>query len=308
MNTLFIDISNLDSKTKAQKKCSLSNIKHKAKTNILKYELVEDFLKNGTMTNNISLKINKDILENIANNKKNIRRLYFENDLKNRIKNIDKLNIVFSNYFENENGNIYKNYIVNTLKKKREDLSLKEILIDNKMSNHLTKYIDDYVKEHSINQNKLKILAIFNDINDYIEDKLKEYILRYKFIDVLRMNGINKIDYKKLSTSIDELNDEFGSTIDIIQRRNIQEYNIYLMFSKVKKEDFYSHYILRKKSKYIDLNNADDDIYNENIKVYKRNKYELSTLFNRLELSDDNFSKNKLGALILEDMNLKLDR
>lgn len=122
------------------------------------------------------------------------------------------------------------------------------------------------------------------------------------------MNGINKIDYKKLSTSIDELNDEFGSTIDIIQRRNIQEYNIYLMFSKVKKEDFYSHYILRKKSKYIDLNNADDDIYNENIKVYKRNKYELSTLFNRLELSDDNFSKNKLGALILEDMNLKLDR
>lgn len=308
MNTLFIDISNLDSKTKAKKKFSLSNIKYKAKTNILKYELVEDFLKNGTMTNNISLKINKDILENIANNKKNIRRLYFENDLKNRIKNIDKLNIVFSNYFENENGNIYKNYIVNTLKKKREDLSLKEILIDNKMSNHLTKYIDDYVKEHSINQNKLKILAIFNDINDYIEDKLKEYILRYKFIDVLRMNGINKIDYKKLSTSIDELNDEFGSTIDIIQRRNIQEYNIYLMFSKVKKEDFYSHYILRKKSKYIDLNNADDDIYNENIKVYKRNKYELSTLFNRLELSDDNFSKNKLGALILEDMNLKLDR
>lgn len=308
MNTLFIDISNLDSKTKAQKKFSLSNIKYKAKTNILKYELVEDFLKNGTMTNNISLKINKDILENIANNKKNIRRLYFENDLKNRIKNIDKLNIVFSNYFENENGNIYKNYIVNTLKKKREDLSLKEILIDNKMSNHLTKYIDDYVKEHSINQNKLKILAIFNDINDYSEDKLKEYILRYKFIDVLRMNGINKIDYKKLSTSIDELNYEFGSTIDIIQRRNIQEYNIYLMFSKVKKEDFYSHYILRKKSKYIDLNNADDDIYNENIKLYKRNKYELSTLFNRLELSDDNFSKNKLGALILEDMNLKLDR
>lgn len=308
MNTLFIDISSEKSKVKNEKKFSLSNIKYKAKTNILKYELIEDILKTGAITNNISLKINKDILDVLVNKKKDIRRIYFEKDLKSKIKNIDNLNIVFSNYFDDANSNLYKKYILNTLKKKRDDLSLKEILIDNKMCNNLTTYIDDYVKEFAINQNKLKILAIFNDINDYSEDKLKEYISKYKFIDVLRMNGINKIEYKKLSTSIEELNEEFGSTIDIIQRRNIQEYNIYLMFSKVAKEDFYSHYILRKKSKYIDLNNADEDIYNENIKQYKKNKYELSTLFNRLELLDDNFSKNKLGALILEDMNLKLDR
>lgn len=308
MNTLFIDISNLGVKDKYEKKFSLSNIKYKAKSNILKYELIEDILKTGVITNNISLKINKDILEKLVTRKNDIRRIYFEKELKNKIKNIDNLNIVFSNYFDNEDTDIYKKYIFNILKKKREDLHLKEIVIDNKMTNHLTAYIDDYVKEFAINQNKLRILAIFNNINDYSEEKLKEYISKYKFIDVLKMNGINKIDYKKMSNSIDNLNEEFGSTIDIIQRRNIQEYNVYLMFSKVPKEEFYSHYIIRKKSKYIDLNNADEDIYNENIKQYKKNKYELSTLFNRLELLDDNFSKNKLGALILEDMNLKLDR
>ena len=39
----------------------------------------------------------------------------------------------------------------------------------------------------------------------------------------------------------------------LIQRRNIQDYHIYIMFSDVSEEYFNSHYILRKKSKYIDM-------------------------------------------------------
>ncbi|MDD3304418.1 MAG: hypothetical protein PHP54_05835 [Clostridia bacterium] len=303
MNTLFIDISNPVSKDKGKKKFSLNNITYKAKKNILQYEMIEDYLKHGNVTNNFSLKISKEELNKLINNKKKIKKLYFEKDLKNKVKKVDKLNIVFSKYFDENSHTKYKEYIVNTLKKKRENFEIKEIVAENKMKEHVIKYIDDYVENFNISLNKLRILLILNDSKDFSKEKITEYILKYKFVDVLKMNGISKLEYQKLSSMINELNEEFGSTIDIIQKRNIQEYHIYLMCSRVVKNDFYSHYIVKKDSKYIDLNNEDEDIDNNNMKQYNKCKYELATLFNRLELVDDNFSKNKLGALSLEDMN-----
>ena len=135
-----------------------------------------------------------------------------------------------------------------------------------------------------------------------------EYISNYKFVDVLKMSGIDKSCYKNLSENIEKINNEFGSTIEITQRRNIQEYNIYLIYSKVNCENFKSHYILRKKSKIIDMHDEEQDILNLNNKAYEKNKEYIKTLFNRIDVDINNYSKNKLGALMLASEDITLDK
>ncbi|MEG2646062.1 MAG: hypothetical protein RSA08_03415, partial [Clostridia bacterium] len=98
-----------------------------------------------------------------------------------------------------------------------------------------------------------------------------------------------------------KINDEFGTTIDIIQKRNLQEYNIYLLFCKLNLVQFASEYILNTKSMHLDFLNPDQDYENKNIITYEKYKNEIKTLFNRLEICEEKFSKNKLGALLLKE-------
>jgi len=169
------------------------------------------------------------------------------------------------------------------------------------------KYINEYINSEKINPNKLKILIALDNIDDYSDKKMIEYISNFKYVDILKMSGIDKIRYKKLNEKIDKINDEYGTTIEITQKRNIQEYNVYLVYSKVNKDEFKSHYILRKKSKILCMNDEEQDILNENIKAYEKNKYNIETLFNRIGVTASNYSKNKLGALMLEDDEVMLD-
>ena len=118
------------------------------------------------------------------------------------------------------------------------------------------------------------------------------------------MNGIDKVNYNRLSCKIDEINEEYGTTIEIIQKRNIQDYNVCLMYSNIDKSEFTSHYILGKNSKYLDINNEEEDIYNENNRVFERNRYDIETLFKRIQVNMNHFSKNKIGALLLEEKNI----
>ena len=118
------------------------------------------------------------------------------------------------------------------------------------------------------------------------------------------MSNISKGDYKRLSKEVNDINNEYGSSMEIIQKRNIQDYNVCLMYSNIDKSEFTSHYILGKNSKYLDINNEEEDIYNENNRVFERNRYDIETLFKRIQVNMNHFSKNKIGALLLEEKNI----
>lgn len=279
--------------------------------NLLKYKLDFDILSHGDFYNNINLKIDLKLLNKFAksNSKKslNISRKVFETIIKTKLGNIDTLNLVFSKNLDKKENENCKRYILQVLSSIK-GITLKEIVISNKMSINDIKYINEYVKKENINPNKLKILVAIDDITDYSNNKMIEYISNYKYVDILKMSGIDKIRYKNLSENIDKINNEFGSTIEITQKRNIQEYDVCLMYSKVNHEDFKSHYILRNKSKVIDMHDEEQDKLNDNIKAYEKNKEYIETLFNRIDVDLASYSKNKLGALMLEEKDLTLDK
>lgn len=311
MNTLFIDIQYLknNKKNDETKNKIKTNFKEKIIYNkLLKYKLDFDILSHGSFYNNINLKIDADLLNKFANgtSSKKISKKIFETVIKSKLSNIDTLNLVFSKNLDKKENEACKLYIIDLLKK-INGLSIREILISNKMSINDIKYINEYIKNANINPNKLKILVAIDDISDYSNSKMIEYISNYKYVDILKMSGIDKICYKNLSESIDKINNEFGSTIEITQRRNIQEYNVYLIYSHVNQEEFKTHYILRKKSKVIDMHDEEQDSLNANIKAYEKNKEYIETLFNRIDVDIKNYSKNKLGALMLEEEELTLD-
>ncbi len=52
--------------------------------------------------------------------------------------------------------------------------------------------MDKYINDNKIDLCKLKILIIINDLRDFDENKLLEYISKYKFVDVLKTKNINK--------------------------------------------------------------------------------------------------------------------
>lgn len=321
MNTLFIDVEEFKTKSKKNKNHSDNNFNNRLVSknkenfkkdigihNLLKYKLDFDILSHGVFYNNINLKIDANLLYKFSKNNKSksVSRKIFEMVIKTKLGKIDTLNLVFSKNLDKKENEECKRYILEVLSS-INDITLNEIVISNKMSVNDIKYINEYVKKSNINPNKLKILVALNNISDYSNNKMIEYISNYKYVDILKMSGIDKIRYKNLSENIDKINNEYGSTIEITQKRNIQEYDVCLMYSKVNQEDFKSHYILRKKSKVIDMHDEEQDILNANIKAYEKNKEYIETLFKRIDINIESYSKNKLGALMLEEEEAPLD-
>ena len=316
MNTLFVDIENfkdIASKYNAKRRELKENPEKKLKlseqekidfvSKVTGIKLKSDILSNGYTSNNVNLSIDCNLFFKLKNSKSKVKQAYLNNMLRMKLKNMDKINIVFSKCLDDKSCKEQKDYIINKLNNIKH-IQIKEIKISNKMLVNDIRYINDYVERAKINKNKLKILIAINDIKDFSTPKLIEYISNYKFVDILRMNGINKIEYNKLSSKINEINEEYGTTIEIIQKRNIQDYNVCLMYSNIDKNEFTSHYILGKNSKYLDINNEEEDIYNENNRVFERNKYDIETLFKRIQVNMNHFSKNKIGALLLEEKNI----
>lgn len=327
MNTLFIDVQDFKKKNEVNTNTTCNEIvkasskKSKFKKwiyakkdigihSLIKYKLDFDILSHGDFYNNITLKIDSDLLNRFAKKSSakslSISRKIFETVIKTKLGNIDILNLVFSKNLDKKENEECKRYILKVLSS-INDITLKEIVISNNMSINDVIYINEFVKKENINPNKLKILVAIDDISDYSNEKMIEYISNYKYVDVLKMSGIDKSKYKSLSDNIDKINDEYGTTIEITQKRNIQDYDICLMYSNINKESFKSHYILNKNSKVIDMLDEEQDSLNDNLKAYEKNKDYIKTLFNRIDVDIGNYSKNKLGALMLEEKNFDIN-
>lgn len=301
MNNLFISLYEKDDKESLQK--ILNSKLEYYKYNFFKYNYNSDIL-NNNYGKNMSLLLDFDyILNNISNNKKfSIKMFNLKRNLKKEFFTMPNINVIFDKTFDeldDTHKELLKKYIFDILSS-NEEIEINEVKSDNKMYENDIKHIEEYVNSSKINRNKLKILIALNNISDYNEEKIKEYITSYKFVDILKMPNINKLELNKIKQSIDNINEEYGSTIEIISKRNIQEYSIYMMYSNVSYDYFTSHYILKKKSKYIDMKNEDLDLYNNNILEFEKNKSYILTLAERLNIDMSRYSKNKVGSVITE--------
>ena len=299
MNNLFISLYKTGEKFELRK--VLDTKKEYYKYNFFKYNYTSDML-NSNYGRNMSLKLDVDyILDKLINNKKySLKMFNIKQNLKKELSGLQSVNVIFDNSYDELNDEYkdnIKQYVYDIIS--YDDIKINEIKSINKMYENDIKHIDEYIKKAKINENKLKILLILNEYSDYTEEKIKEYISKYKFVDILKMPNISKVEYKKILDSIEKINEEYGSTIDIITKKNIQEYQIYIMYSNVDKDYFFSHYILRKKSNYIEMKNVDFDKYNEGINEFEKNESYILTLATRLGLDIKRYSKNKVGNAIL---------
>lgn len=285
MNTIFIDF-----KDDIAKENKLDKIKNK----LFKYVVKDDIL-NGVLSKNTYITIDREYIQNQL---KKSKYSYYDKLLKYNInkkyKKNESVNLIFSKEFDKYIK--VKDYILDLFRLNKITV-YNEIVIPNKLKLNDTLYIQKYIKDNKKDLNKFKILIILDDINDYDETKLLEYISKYKFIDILKTKNINKYEYNKLLKNIQRINNEYGTTIDIIQKRNIQKYDVYLVYSNLDKMEFSRNYILSNKSLYINMLDVDLDVLSEEYICYERYEPEILTLLNRLRINANHFSKVKLGFL-----------
>ncbi len=294
MNTIFLDINDNFKNSDSTNKLHGNFINRK----FLKFFIYKDIL-NNSLGKKIYIQFDIEYLYKSLKKENFTMRLSFLKYLINKeFTNNDTVNLVFSNFFD-ENQDI-KDFIIRLLKQ-NSLIIYEEIKEINEMSKHDMIYIDRFIEKQNIKLNKLKILFVLNDIGDYNNDKIKEYLSKYKFLDILIYNNMGKIQLKKITKYVDDINTEYGTTIEIIQKKNISSYHVYVVFSKISKLDFIGNYVLRKNSLYIDLNNANEDILSTPYLEFERHKQELEVIFNRMNIVINDFSINKLGVFALKN-------
>ena len=281
MNNLFVDTIDI-------KNINRTNYIEKLLLKTIGFVFKEDKLLKSKNSTTMFLLFNTDTFIKSKNNIKVLKRV-----LKINLRVKRNLNIIFSKKINSLV--VIKNELINVLNIIVQNNNYIESL--NQLKQRDIKYIERYISTNKIDKNKFKLLVVLNDLIDLDVNKIKEYIEKYKFVDILKMKDVSKIQYKKMLNIIEEINKEYGASIDIIQKRNIQNYNFYILYSKGLKEFFKTHYILDNKAYVLDITDVDDDILSKEYKLYEKNKGYIKTLFDRMCLSNENFSKTDLGSL-----------
>lgn len=282
MNNIFIDYK------------TSGNKKHRVKNYILKYSIVDDIL-NNKLVKNTYITIDKNYIENKKNkNQYNLYDKIFKHVVNFKYSVTDEVNVIFSNLFDNDS--YIKSFILDLLR--LNNLTIyNEVLNKSTLKENDHKHIKEYLKTRSKEIDKLKLLMVIDNISDFNKEKFIEYISKYKFVDILKTKNINGYDYRKLLNYIQNINKEYGTAVEIKQKRNLQNYDVLLIYSKINKVDFCEKYIVSNESLYLDFTDIDSDIYNDWYLVYKRYEPEVLTLLNRLNIKENNFSKQKLGYI-----------
>ncbi len=306
MNTLFV---NLDvnyahskenfNKRKVRNNVILDNI-NKTKTifkdfayKLTGFSFVSDIISNNKRNNTYFLNIYGDVF--FASTKSEYLLKKFLNI---KFKDIRDLNIIFSRNFEDYINQ--KKQIIDFMNKISTDLDITYISSENNLKNLDKKYILRYITTLKKDIRKFKMLIVIKSLADLDILKLKEYIEEYKYVDILKLSDMSKSEYAKLIQIVKNINEEYGSSIEVIQKRNILEYDFYLLYAKGIKEFFISHFLINKQAGILDLTNKDDDVLSTPYRAYFKNKYYIMTMFDRVKLNIDNFSKMELGMIYKE--------
>jgi len=292
MNTIFIDMN----KKEENRKKKIGYFKNY----LMQVSLTEDFV-NEQGNKNISLVFDEKFVSILGKAKKqSLKKIFLKYQLDKVFKNEKKVYFLFSK--ELDQCKEYK-YKIRTLLLQilGEDMQVIEVVAQNNMLQHDVIYMDQFLKLKKIEARKANILMVMNQVADVKIDKVVEYIKKYRYVDILRMNGVSKFEYQALLEKVNSINEEYGTTTELIQRRNISEYDIYIFYSDISLDMFREHYILNENAKILDLKNDDDDTLSLAYRTYLRKKADLMALFNRVNLQLDRFSKNKLGSWFMAE-------
>lgn len=283
MNNLFVDIYESQNKS-----LNLTSVTNKMLLKTFGYILKEDKLLKTKTTSNIFLNLDKEKVLDLNKNKKAFKR-----SLKFLLKNKRNITVVFSRKIKNTIG------LEDSIKKLFDQIGLDFRYIDslNKLKTLDISYIERYMTVKKINPDRFKLLVAIDDILDFDFEKFLEYVLKYKCVDILKMQDINKYDYKKLAKVVENINNEYGSSVQIIQKRNLQNYDFCILYTENQKEYFKSHYVLKREAYILDITNVDDDILSKEYKIYEKNKSYIETIFKRMKLDVNEFCKVDLGKL-----------
>lgn len=283
MNNLFVDIYESQNKS-----LNLTSVTNKMLLKTFGYILKEDKLLKTKTSSNIFLNLDKEKVLDLNKNKKAFKR-----SLKFLLKNKRNITVVFSRKIKNTIG------LEDSIKKLFDQIGLDFRYIDslNKLKTLDISYIERYMTIKKINPDRFKLLVAIDDILDFDFEKFLEYVLKYKCVDILKMQDINKYDYKKLAKVVENINNEYGSSVQIIQKRNLQNYDFCILYTKNQKEYFKSHYVLKREAYILDITNVDDDILSKEYKIYEKNKSYIETIFKRMKLDVNEFCKVDLGKL-----------
>lgn len=302
MNTLFFDV--YDDKTKVLTKDIFSKLCNK----IFNFNMYFDILNDGILKDNISLIIydNKEDKKESLLGK--ISKYVIAKKLYKKLSKCYRVNIVISEKVSDYNFKYLMQILDLVIKfDKNVNTTIEKFKIIEKKNNmHINdvKYIDDYISEKNIDIAKLKILVLIGNIEDLNITQIEKYIQNYKFVDIILLNSVSKHLVNKVNNIITKLNNDYGTTIEVIQKRNLTSYSIYLNYSNISKQDIISSYILSPYSKFINMYDADEDYENINNKSYYNYCDMLEPLFLRLNIDIEKFSKNRLGALIVNEYNI----
>lgn len=283
MNNLFVDIYESQNKS-----LNLTSVTNKMLLKTFGYILKEDKLLKTKTSSNIFLNLDKEKVLDLSKNKKAFKR-----SLKFLLKNKRNITVVFSRKIKNTIG------LEDSIKKLFNQIGLDFRYIDslNKLKTLDISYIERYMTVKKINPDRFKLLVAIDDILDFDFEKFLEYVLKYKCVDILKMQDINKYDYKKLAKVVENINNEYGSSVQIIQKRNLQNYDFCIIYTENQKEYFKSHYVLKREAYILDITNVDDDILSKEYKIYEKNKSYIETIFKRMKLDVNEFCKVDLGKL-----------
>lgn len=206
-----------------------------------------------------------------------------DNNIINRVRNVilEKYIIsIFKSKRFGEQKYIYitsyeldKNNILKEKLKKFIDDRFVEILSNDTIKKNSIRYLENYSSES-------KLLCIISEKIDITI--LLKYIEKFKTVDFLYLNSADKNFIK----NINNINLEYGSSISFINSRDLTMYDIYVVFNSVD----LSGYVLNKKSKYLDLNSSDNDIYSKEYKIFSKYADEI--------LDKENYSVAKIGKII----------
>ena len=283
MNNLFVDIYESQNKS-----LNLTSVTNKMLLKTFGYILKEDKLLKTKTSSNIFLNLDKEKVLDLSKNKKAFKR-----SLKFLLKNKRNITVVFSRKIKNTIG------LEDSIKKLFDEIGLDFRYIDslNKLKTLDISYIERYMTIKKINPDRFKLLVAIDDILDFDFEKFLEYVLKYKCVDILKMQDITKYDYKKLAKVVENINNEYGSSVQIIQKRNLQNYDFCILYTENQKEYFKSHYVLKREAYILDITNVDDDILSKEYKIYEKNKSYIETIFKRMKLDVNEFCKVDLGKL-----------
>ena len=162
------------------------------------------------------------------------------------------------------------------------------------------KYINKYITKNKIEKKDVKILVVIDNIeNNFVKSKINYFLGEYKVVDIFITNNKNR---EKIENYVKNINENEGSSVEILDKELKKKYNILLVFSNEYKS-------LNNKSSFIlDYNNSDLDVESNTYLIYKNNKKEFKYIFDSLGMDISKYEKTKLGKLYIHASETILDK